>query len=219
MNNITYYLIYFLIIMLSIIAHEFGHFIVAKLNKVKVLEFGIGFGRCLLSKKIKGTLFKLNLIPFGGYNKLEGDKNNKELGWLKERYSTKLFIILGGVTVNILIAFICYLINYKSILLGLKIDWLLIQPSFTKDYETITNILINYQPNLILLQISFLNLMLAIVNMIPFPALDGGFVFLFWFEKIFKENFKKFIDTITGWGFKILMIAQIIFLIWWYFIY
>ena len=219
MNNITYYLIYFLIIILSIIAHEFGHFIVAKLNKVKVLEFGIGFGRCLLSKKIKGTLFKLNLIPFGGYNKLDGDEGTNKLGWLKEKYSTKLFIILGGVIANILIAFICYLINYKSIILGLKIDWLLLSPVFTKDYTTILIILSTYNPNLILLQISFLNIMLAIFNLIPFPALDGGFPILFLFEKLFKDNFKKFIDLITGIGFKILMVAQIIFLIWWYFIY
>ena len=46
-----------------VIIHEGGHFIVAKLCKVKVNEFSVGFGRKLLQKEIKGTQYSLRLIP------------------------------------------------------------------------------------------------------------------------------------------------------------
>lgn len=46
-----------------VIIHEGGHFIVAKLCKVKVNEFSVGFGRKLLQKEINGTQYSLRLIP------------------------------------------------------------------------------------------------------------------------------------------------------------
>ncbi len=54
--------------------HEFGHFLAAKISGVWVQEFAIGFGPKLLSKKIGDTNYRLNLIPFGGYVKLFGER-------------------------------------------------------------------------------------------------------------------------------------------------
>lgn len=53
------------IIMLGILVviHEGGHFIVAKLCKIRVNEFSIGFGKCLFNKEIKGTKYSIRLIP------------------------------------------------------------------------------------------------------------------------------------------------------------
>ncbi len=57
-----------------IIAHEFGHFIVATRNGVKAEEFGIFFGPTLFKHKTKkGWIFKINLLPLGGYVKLKGE--------------------------------------------------------------------------------------------------------------------------------------------------
>ncbi len=53
------------IIMLGVlvIIHEGGHFIVAKLCKIKVNEFSVGFGKSIWSKQIKETKYSLRIIP------------------------------------------------------------------------------------------------------------------------------------------------------------
>jgi len=58
-----------------IIFHEFGHFIAAKIFGVKVESFSIGFGPVLFHKQIKGTDFRLSLIPLGGYCGMKGEKD------------------------------------------------------------------------------------------------------------------------------------------------
>lgn len=50
-----------------IFIHEGGHFIVAKLCKIRVNEFAIGFGPVIFKKQGKETLFQLRLIPLGGF--------------------------------------------------------------------------------------------------------------------------------------------------------
>ena len=46
--------------------HEFGHFLIARLNGVTVKEFSLGLGPRLLSWKMLGTRWSLKLLPFGG---------------------------------------------------------------------------------------------------------------------------------------------------------
>ena len=56
--------------------HEFGHFIVGKMNKIGVLVFSIGFGPKIFSFHDKsGTEWKISAIPLGGYVKFFGDEN------------------------------------------------------------------------------------------------------------------------------------------------
>ena len=61
-----------------IFIHEGGHFIVAKLCKIKVNEFAIGFGPVILKKQGKETLFQLRLIPLGGFCNMEGEEERSE---------------------------------------------------------------------------------------------------------------------------------------------
>ena len=56
----------FLIISLLVLFHEFGHFVVARLNGVIVDEFSLGFGPRLLSAKRGETRYSLKLLLFGG---------------------------------------------------------------------------------------------------------------------------------------------------------
>ena len=56
-----------------IFIHEGGHFLAARLSKVKVEEFSIGFGPKIFKKKGKETEYSLSLIPFGGYVKMTGE--------------------------------------------------------------------------------------------------------------------------------------------------
>ena len=55
--------------------HELGHFIVAKLCGVTVESFSVGMGPILLHKTIKGTDYRLSLIPLGGYCGMKGQKD------------------------------------------------------------------------------------------------------------------------------------------------
>ncbi len=55
-----------------ILAHEFGHFIVAKTTGMRVEEFSIGFGRFLVSKRIGETVYGISVLPLGGYVRVTG---------------------------------------------------------------------------------------------------------------------------------------------------
>lgn len=60
----------------AVVLHEFGHFIVAKLFKIRVETFSAGFGPRLIGKKWGDTDYRISAIPLGGYVKLGGDDSN-----------------------------------------------------------------------------------------------------------------------------------------------
>ncbi len=68
------------IIILGVLAmaHEWGHFIAAKLNHIFVSEFSIGVGPKILSWKGKETTYSLRLIPFAAYVAMKGGDEDKE---------------------------------------------------------------------------------------------------------------------------------------------
>ncbi|HXF43919.1 MAG TPA: site-2 protease family protein [Candidatus Paceibacterota bacterium] len=89
-----------------ILVHEFGHFLAAKLSGVGVEEFGIGFPPRLFGKKFGGTLYSLNLLPFGGFVKMSGEDGEGEP--VKNSFndapvSRRSAIILAGVLMNIVL--------------------------------------------------------------------------------------------------------------------
>ena len=61
-----------------ILFHEFGHFLAAKLFGVKVESFSVGFGPILLHRTVKGTDYRLSLIPLGGYCGMKGENDFRE---------------------------------------------------------------------------------------------------------------------------------------------
>lgn len=65
--------IFIVMLVVLIVGHEFGHFIVAKLSRMKVLEFGVGFPPKLWGKKIGETEYTVNALPFGGFVKIFGE--------------------------------------------------------------------------------------------------------------------------------------------------
>lgn len=97
-----------IIFLLVILIHEFGHFIVAKMNGVSVLEFSIGMGPKLLQKESNGTLYSLRLLPVGGYCQLEGeDEENDSPNSLNNQSPfVRLKVILAGAIMNFILAFI-----------------------------------------------------------------------------------------------------------------
>jgi regulator of sigma E protease len=102
-----------LILSFLVVIHEWGHYIAAKKNGIQVDEFAIGFPPTLYSwkgkGKSKGTTFKINLVPFGGYVKLHGeDATNSGLFKDKKSFASKtpwqkVEVVCAGVIMNFLV--------------------------------------------------------------------------------------------------------------------
>lgn len=112
--------------------HEGGHYLMAKVGNIKVLEFSIGFGKKIFSKKIgkDQTLFTLRLLPLGGYVK-PLDKNalsDEEWALLTEddkkrtlanaTRGKKALMVAGGPGFNFILAFIIYM--FASSIIGIS---------------------------------------------------------------------------------------------------
>jgi len=94
-----------------IFVHELGHFLLAKLFRVRVEAFSLGFPPRLLHKKIGDTDYRLSVLPLGGYVKLLGENPNEEVPPELQPYSFmhqplwhRFLIVLAGPTFNFLFA-------------------------------------------------------------------------------------------------------------------
>jgi membrane-associated protease RseP (regulator of RpoE activity) len=64
--------VFFILILVSVSLHEIGHFVPAKIFKIRVLQYFVGFGKTLWSVTKGGTQYGVKLIPLGGYVRLLG---------------------------------------------------------------------------------------------------------------------------------------------------
>ena len=194
-----------------VIIHEGGHFCIAKLCKVKVNEFSIGFGKALWSKQGKETKYSVRLIPLGGYVSLEGeDEHSDEEGsFSKASIWKKIAIVSAGAIVNILFGLIVYFIlvsvhygievamnstwNFMGALAesikilftgGTKIDDLAGPVGITAIVSQ-TSSLTDF-----VYLLSVISLSLGITNLIPIPPLDGGKLLLYIIEAIKRKPLK-----------------------------
>lgn len=113
---ITIFKVVFLLGFLIFI-HEGGHFIVAKLCKIRVNEFAIGFGPTIWKKQGKQTKYALRLIPLGGFVSLEGEdeRSEQEGSFSTASIPKRMAIIVAGGLVNIIFGIIVYFILMSSI--------------------------------------------------------------------------------------------------------
>lgn len=95
-----------------IFIHELGHFTIAKLCKVKVNEFAIGFGPTIWKKQGKETKYALRLIPLGGFISMEGEEEQSENegSFSKASIPKRIAIVAAGATVNIIFGLCVYFI-------------------------------------------------------------------------------------------------------------
>jgi regulator of sigma E protease len=99
-----------LIFSLLVIAHEWGHFIVARRNGIRVHEFGIGFPPKIWGKKKGDTLYSINLLPLGGFVRLEGEDNESKgpKSFASKSLGVKAKVLMAGVAMNALIAYLIF---------------------------------------------------------------------------------------------------------------
>lgn len=108
-------ILFILLLGLLVLAHEWGHFIVARKLGVRVEEFAFGFPPRLASITRKGTRFALNLFPVGGYVKIFGEGGEAERN--TESFSSRpirqrLAIIAAGVAMNVVLAWVLFSVGH-----------------------------------------------------------------------------------------------------------
>lgn len=91
---------------LLVLGHEFGHFIVARLNGVTVEEFSVGMGPRIFKKQGKNTLYSLKILPIGGSVKMYGETADEEGegSFFSKSPLRKISIIAAGPIMNIIMA-------------------------------------------------------------------------------------------------------------------
>ncbi len=116
------------ILSVLVILHEFGHYIAAKIFKVRVEKFYLFMdaGFSLIKKKIGETEWGIGWLPIGGYVKLSGmidesmdaeqmEQEPQEWEFRSKPAWQRLIIMLGGIIVNILLAWLIYLIMFSTV--------------------------------------------------------------------------------------------------------
>lgn len=122
-------IIFFISLLILVILHELGHFILAKRFGIKVLEFGFGIPPRAWGKKIGETVYSLNWLPLGGFVKLLGEDEEEVLSVKKglnsgdfraKPVSQRIMVVVAGVVMNLVLAWILFYIviisqNFKII--------------------------------------------------------------------------------------------------------
>ena len=118
-NYFEYIFWFILVFTIIVFIHEFGHYIVARINKVDVEKFSIGFGPVLFSKIDKNnTKWQICAVPLGGYVKFCGEmysekkdqigSNNKNL-FMNKKSLQKASIVFAGPAANFLLSFLLFI--------------------------------------------------------------------------------------------------------------
>ena len=117
------YIFWFILVFTIIVfIHEFGHYIIARVNNVQVEKFSIGFGPVLFSKIDKNkTKWQIGLVPLGGYVKFCGEMyldtkdkkndNNKNL-FMNKKALQKASIVFAGPAANFILSFFLFIVIF-----------------------------------------------------------------------------------------------------------
>lgn len=210
-----------------IFIHEGGHFLVAKLCKIKVKEFAIGFGPIIWEKQGEETKYVLRLVPLGGFVNLLGEEEavDEEGSFSKAGTFKKIGILLAGGMVNIIFGLAVYFIVISAMTniqagFELTIEFAKTALVSVKDLFTgnvgvdqltgpvgISEVVVQTkklsQFVYILAVISF---SLGVTNLLPIPPLDGGKILLVIIEGIMRKPIKEKISVaIQMTGFFLIM--------------
>lgn len=105
-------LIFLVVISILILAHEFGHFIVAKKIGVRIEEFALGFPPKIWRRKIGDTFYTVNALPIGGYVRLYGEDEpvslHPHLSYYHKGKFARGLVTIAGVLMNFLVGIFAF---------------------------------------------------------------------------------------------------------------
>jgi regulator of sigma E protease len=115
-------ILFIIVLAVLILVHEFGHFIVAKRNGIRVDEFGLGFPPRLFGFTKGETTYSLNAIPFGGFVKIHGENPDEDSisgpdqgrSMVNKPKRVQAAVLVAGVAFNILLAWMLFVIGFMS---------------------------------------------------------------------------------------------------------
>jgi regulator of sigma E protease len=100
--------LFFALLLILVLVHEFGHFLVARWAGCRVQEFGFGFPPRIASIKWGDTVYSFNLLPIGGFVKIEGEdmqtSNPPPTDFASKSATWRIAILSAGVAMNVLLA-------------------------------------------------------------------------------------------------------------------
>jgi regulator of sigma E protease len=105
-------ILFFIVLGVLVLSHEWGHFIVAKKSGIRVDEFGFGFPPKLFGWKRGETTYSLNILPFGGFVRIHGENPDEESltgadaarSMANKPKWIQALVLVAGVTCNLLLA-------------------------------------------------------------------------------------------------------------------
>jgi len=107
-----------IILSILILAHELGHFIVAKAADIKIHEFSIGMGPLIFSRQKGETQYSIRALPIGGYNRMAGEEPGEEddpRGFNKKSVGVRMAVISAGSIMNFLLGVSFFIIIFMMI--------------------------------------------------------------------------------------------------------
>ncbi len=113
-------IIFVITLLVLIIIHELGHFIMCKKFGIKVLEFGFGLPPKIWSKKHGETEYSINALPIGGFVRPLGeDEVSKKLlenprSFASQKVSKRIVVVIAGVAMNLIFAWMLFYIVLGS---------------------------------------------------------------------------------------------------------
>lgn len=109
-------LLFLVLLSILVVAHEFGHYIAARISGVTVEEFGLGFPpRIAAWKGKKGMLWTLNLIPLGGFVRLKGetgDHRDAADSFARQSIFKRFVVLVAGVAMNLVAAAVIFTVGF-----------------------------------------------------------------------------------------------------------
>ncbi len=111
----TTLIIFILVLGILILAHEWGHFIIARRSGLTVEEFGFGFPPRIFSIKRGETLYSINLLPLGGFVKILGEDGTElenPKSFSSKSVGIRSLITISGVFMNFLLAAFLLVIGF-----------------------------------------------------------------------------------------------------------
>ena len=211
--------------------HEGGHFCVAKLCKIRVNEFSIGFGPVLLKKQGKVTKYCLRMIPLGGFVSMEGEEepSTKQGSYSEASILKRMAVIVAGGLVNIffgIIAFWCLSASFVGVQNAFHNVGYFIRMMFESIVQLFTgkvtidqmmgpvgisNVVAKTSDFADVIYIlSAISLSLGVTNLLPFPPLDGGKFIMLIIEGIRKKPFSQKTEAmIQSVGFLVLITLSV----------
>jgi membrane-associated protease RseP (regulator of RpoE activity) len=216
------------VVVLVIAIHEWGHLLAAKWCGIPIERFSIGFGPKLVGFRYRGTSYWLSLIPLGGYVLPALDESESRSLPLHKA----ILFALGGPFANIVLAYLGLVVvgrvqfslsafdtlSFAATRLWVDVQLLaqaiLMLSSGVGEISGIVGIVAiggsQFGATLAgLLAFSVaINLNLAMVNLLPFPPLDGGRIAFAVLEKIYQPLFRiRAPLTLAGWAFMLALMV------------